>query len=107
MSAFLAVITTSWGLVMALAPLLQLRIVIRERDAGGVSLAWISILFVGFLLWFSYGLANRDVPLILTNAVSITATAALLIAIRVYDRPEVEPSPVSLRATAEESAQAR
>ena len=38
MSAFLAVITTSWGLVMALAPLLQLRIVIRERDAGGVSM---------------------------------------------------------------------
>ncbi|MFN8184758.1 MAG: SemiSWEET family transporter [Candidatus Nanopelagicales bacterium] len=89
MSALLAVITTSWGLVMALAPLLQLRIVIRDRDAGGVSLAWVSILFVGFVLWFSYGLVNRDVPLILTNAVSITATAALLIAIRVYTQPQV------------------
>lgn len=43
----LAVLTTIWGLLMGLAPLLQVRVIIRNRDAGGTSLGWVIILVRG------------------------------------------------------------
>jgi MtN3 and saliva related transmembrane protein len=66
----LAWATTCWGLVMALSPLLQVRVVVRRRDSTGVSIAWPAVLFVGFVLWLLYGLVIGDVPLIVTNIVS-------------------------------------
>lgn len=82
----LAVATTCWGLVMALAPLLQIRAIVRERDAGGTSPAWVCILLIGFLLWLAYGLVNQSLPLIITNVASVLVTAGLLATIALYRR---------------------
>ncbi len=91
MSEILAVVTTIWGLVMALAPLLQLRVIIKNRDASGISTAWICILLIGFLLWLAYGLVNHTAPLIITNTVSASIAVALLIAITVYRKKTAHP----------------
>ena len=74
----LAVLTTIWGLLMGLAPLLQVRVFIRNRDAGGSSLGWVLILLVGFLLWLTYGVVNRDLPLVISNTVAVIVTSTLL-----------------------------
>ena len=79
MNTALAVVTTGWGLVMGLAPLLQVRLILRTRDSSGTSLGWVMILLIGFSLWFSYGVVNGDKPIIISNAVALTVTVALLV----------------------------
>jgi uncharacterized protein with PQ loop repeat len=78
---------------MGLAPLLQVRVIIRERDSSGTSMGWILILLVGFVLWFAYGVVNRDLPITVTNLVSVTVTTTLLIATRIYGHRVKEPGP--------------
>lgn len=95
MSSALAVVTTGWGLLMGLAPLLQIRVIVRERDASGTSLGWVVILLVGFLLWLAYGVVNQDLPIIITNTVSVTVTATLLITMRIYARRPTATAPAS------------
>ncbi|WP_425309942.1 SemiSWEET family transporter [Ammonicoccus fulvus] len=86
MLELLPVVTTIWGLVMALAPILQIRLIAREKDASGISVIWICILIVGFLLWLAYGLALKAAPLIITNTVSAVVALALLTTVLVFRR---------------------
>jgi MtN3 and saliva related transmembrane protein len=73
-----------YGVVMALAPTLQVRRMRREGSARGVSILYPAVLWVGFCLWLAYGLGERDVPLILCNAVNVVVTGAMiLVAVRV------------------------
>lgn len=89
MAPLLTVATTVWGILMALAPLLQLKLIVRRRDASSVSLGWIGVLFVGFVLWLCYGLTINSPPLIITNAVAcLTHVGVLLIVLR-YRRVRV------------------
>jgi len=69
---------------MGLAPLLQVRVIVHERNSSGTSVGWVLILLVGFIHWFAYGMVNQDVPIMVTNLVSILVTATLLIATRIY-----------------------
>ena len=92
MSETLALVTTSWGLLMGLAPLLQVRVIVRERESSGISLGWILILLVGFVLWLAYGVVNKDLPITITNLVSVLATTTLLITTRTYGRRVKRPA---------------
>jgi len=78
MQSVLAVAATGWGLLMSLAPLLQVRVILRRRDSSGVSTAWIAVLLAGFILWLCYGAAIGNLPLIVTNVVSCVACAVTL-----------------------------
>ena len=86
MSDVLAVCTTFWGLLMGLAPLLQIRVIVRSRTATGISVAWILILLVGFMLWLAYGIVQRDVPLIISNTVAATVSTGLLLTVLRFRR---------------------
>jgi MtN3 and saliva related transmembrane protein len=86
LAQILAVATTCWGLVMALSPLLQIRLIVRNRDASTTSPGWVVILLVGYLLWGSYGLVNLAPPLIIANSVSLIVGLSLLVVIAVYRR---------------------
>jgi uncharacterized protein with PQ loop repeat len=57
---------------MALAPILQMRTMVRSRSSAGVSVAYLSVLMVGFVLWLSYGISLGNPALIITNIVSLT-----------------------------------
>ncbi len=94
MRSALAWAATSWGLVMSLAPLLQVRVVVRRRDSTGVSIAWPAVLLVGFLIWLLYGLVIGDVPLIVTNTVSgLVCLVTVVVLLRFRRHPEVEKTP--------------
>ncbi len=71
---------------MALAPILQIRVIVRNRDAGGTSPAWVCILLVGFLLWLAYGIVNGALPLIIANVAAVLTAIALLITMYIYRR---------------------
>lgn len=75
---------------MAVAPLLQVRVVIRRRNSDGASATWIAILLVGFILWLCYGITTGDRPLIITNSASCLIAVATLAVIVRYRPPKVE-----------------
>lgn len=102
MTAFLTIATTVWGLVMALAPLLQIRLILQTKNSSNVSLVWMFILLIGYVLWFSYGLVTGTAPLIIANTVSAIVGAALIIVVFMYRNTP----PVDVRAVLGEEPRA-
>jgi MtN3 and saliva related transmembrane protein len=86
MTTVLGVSAASWAVLMALSPLLQVREILRRRSSAGVSIGYFAVLLVGFALWIAYGLARRDLPLVLPNSVALLVTA-FTIAVAVRHRP--------------------
>lgn len=72
----------TWGVLMSLAPLLQVYRMRQRRSSSDISLAFLTILETGFVLYLAYGLSIHNAVLIITNSVSVgTNSAALAIAI--------------------------
>ena len=79
----LAVAASSWAVLMGIAPVLQIRRMLRERSSRDVSIAYFAILLVGFLLWIGYGAAAGLPALVIPNIVAtLTGTAVIAVAFR-------------------------
>jgi len=87
-TTLLGVATTAWGVVMSVAPILQIRRIRSAGTSAGVSRGHLVVLLIGFSLWLAYGIAIDLLPLVITNAVSLVATVAWLVEARRY-RPRV------------------
>ena len=74
----LAVVASTWGVVMAVAPVLQIRRMRASRSSRDVSLGFLLVYLVGFACWLAYGLSLGDVALIVPNVVSLLVGAATL-----------------------------
>ncbi len=77
-TSLLAVVAGTWGVAMALSPMLQIRTVIRNRSSADVSLGYLSVLTVGFVLWFAYGVSIGNAALIVTNTVALLVSLATM-----------------------------
>lgn len=51
----LAATASSWAVLMGIAPVLQIRRMVRERSSRQVSVGYFTILLIGFALWIAYG----------------------------------------------------
>ena len=79
----LAVAAAAWGVLMGISPVLQIRRILRQRSSRDVSVGYFTILLVGFGLWISYGIAARNLALIVPNTVAmIIGAATIAIAVR-------------------------
>jgi MtN3 and saliva related transmembrane protein len=88
----LSVAASSWGVLMGVSPVLQIRRMLRERSSRDVSLGYFVILLTGFLLWISYGIAVGNMVLVIPNSVALlVGIAVLIVAIRL--RPGRTPGP--------------
>jgi MtN3 and saliva related transmembrane protein len=81
-STILGFAAATWGLVMGIAPVLQIRQMIRTRSSKDISLGYFGILLPGFVLWVAYGAARHDYAVMIPNAVAfvvgvITFTVAM------------------------------
>jgi len=74
-----------WGVIMAVAPALQVYRMMRTKSSRDVSIGYFLLLLPGFLLWVLHGLLNRDLALAIPNAVSL-ASALILVAVATYYR---------------------
>jgi MtN3 and saliva related transmembrane protein len=74
----LAVTASSWGVLMGIAPLLQIRRMLRQRSSREVSLGYYMILLAGFLLWISYGIAAQNLVLIIPNTIALLVGLTLV-----------------------------
>ena len=79
MSTYLAVSAATWGVAMALAPLLQIRAMRSHGTSAAVSVGYQQVLLVGFVLWLAYAVAIANVPLMVTYSVAAVASAATIL----------------------------
>ena len=81
-TTILGVAAATFGVAMGLSPLLQLRRVVSRGSSADVSVPYLGVLLVGFVLWLAYGIALANAALIVSNTVAITTyaftTAAVL-----------------------------
>jgi len=90
----LAVGAATWGVVMALSPLLQIRRMLSTRSSKDVSLGYFMVLLVGFALWMAYGVSIRNLALVIPNSVAlVTGVVTVVIAILLRDETEREHGP--------------
>jgi MtN3 and saliva related transmembrane protein len=60
------------GLLMAVAPVLQVRRMLNTRSSRDFSIGYPTLLSVGFVLWMAYGVALGNLPMMLSNTASLT-----------------------------------
>lgn len=82
----LGIAAASWGVIMGLSPILQIRRILRRRSSEDVSLGYFGVLLTGFFLWLAYGVAIDDLVLIIPNSVAICIAIATIVVARRYRR---------------------
>jgi MtN3 and saliva related transmembrane protein len=75
----LAVMAASWGVLMATAPLLQIRRMLVRRSSADVSISYLVVLEVGFILWVAYGISSGNPALIVPNATALMVGTVLIV----------------------------
>jgi MtN3 and saliva related transmembrane protein len=83
----LAFAASGWGIAMAVSPVLQIRKIVQHRSSHGVSIGYMSVLFVGFILWLAYGIALDNWALIVPNVVAAVVISATMTVAYRYRRP--------------------
>ena len=87
METVLAFSAATWGIAMAVSPVLQIRKIVHHRSSHGVSVGYMSVLFVGFLLWLAYGIALGNWAMIVPNIVAAVVIVATMAVTLRYRRP--------------------
>jgi MtN3 and saliva related transmembrane protein len=68
---FLGTVALLAGLLMAASPLLQVRRMLQTRSSRDYSLGYPTLLAAGFVAWLAYGISLGNIPLMLSNTVSL------------------------------------
>ena len=83
----LAVLAGSWGVLMGISPLLQIRRIVQRGSSADVSIGYLVVLIVGFALWAAYGASIANVALIISNGVALVVGLATIAIARRYRHP--------------------
>lgn len=75
----LAVSAATGGVLLGLAPALQIRKIVQRRSSEGVSLGYWVVLLASMSVWLAYGVALRNAAMMVTNTVAVTVGIAMLI----------------------------
>ncbi|MGI8658653.1 MAG: SemiSWEET family sugar transporter [Candidatus Limnocylindria bacterium] len=88
MTDTLGLVAASWGVLMAVSPMLQIRRMLDRRSSADVSIAYLAVLEVGFTLWIAYGISLRNAAIAVPNSVAlVTGAVTIAIAIRYRNQP--------------------
>jgi uncharacterized protein with PQ loop repeat len=87
MTDTLAVLAAGWGIVMAISPMLQIRRMLSRRSSADVSVAYLAVLQIGFVLWIAYGFSLGNAALIVPNSVALLVGVATIVVARRYREP--------------------
>ena len=71
MASCLGIAAATWGVVMAVAPVLQIRRMLIRRSSDDLSLGYFAVLLPGFGLWVGYGWVRADWPLVVPNVLAL------------------------------------
>ena len=89
MTDAIGAVAASWGVLMAISPILQIRRMLDRRSSADISISYLSVLQVGFMLWIAYGVALRNAAIIVPTTVAfLVGVATILIAVRYRAGPD-------------------
>ena len=92
----LATAASSWAVLMGIAPVLQIRRMLRARSSHEVSVGYFTVLLIGFVLWIAYGAAAGIPALVIPNIVALlTGAITVIVALRLRNSPQRKTSPPS------------
>jgi MtN3 and saliva related transmembrane protein len=74
----LPVLAAGWGVLMAISPFFQIQRILARRSSADVSIAYLAVLEVGFLLWVAYAISIGNVPLMVPNTIAFVVGAATI-----------------------------
>jgi MtN3 and saliva related transmembrane protein len=75
----LAIVASTFGVVMGAAPALQIRKMLTERSSRDVSIGYFAILAIGSTLWASYGVSLGNLAILIPNVVAVLADIATML----------------------------
>jgi uncharacterized protein with PQ loop repeat len=79
----LELVTSVWGVAMAVSPAMQIRQMLQTGTSEDVSIGYFGILVVGFMLWVAYGMSIDSKVLWGCNIVAtVFGVATIVIALR-------------------------
>lgn len=81
----LGLVAASWGVIMALSPVMQIRRMMRLRSSRDVSIGYLLVIVVGFAFWVAYGMVIRNPALVVPNTVAFIVGLGT-IAVAIYLR---------------------
>jgi len=79
----LGIAAATWGIVMGLSPVLQIRKMVA-RSSEDVSIGYFGVLLAGFALWICYGASIGNLVLIIPNTVALCVASATIAVARHY-----------------------
>lgn len=77
--AIVSTLAASWGMLMALAPALQIRRMLQLKSSRDVSIGYFAIMLPGSVLWLAHGWIQHDIYVMLPNLLAILVIAATII----------------------------
>ncbi|HZD17360.1 MAG TPA: SemiSWEET family transporter [Actinomycetota bacterium] len=78
-STALGILAASWGIVMALSPILQIRRILHRRSSDDVSVGYLLVVTVGFGIWIAYGTIIGNLVIMLPNIVALLVGATTIV----------------------------
>jgi len=79
----LGLLAASWGVLMAISPILQIRRMLDRHSSADLSISFLCVLQIGFALWVAYGLSLRNAAIFVPNSVAfLVGVATIVIALR-------------------------
>jgi len=83
LTTYLAFAAATWGIAMALSPLLQIRAMRAHQSSQAVSVGYQQVLLVGFVLWLSYGIALHNAAIVVPNVIAtVVSVTTIVVALR-------------------------
>ena len=80
MTDALGITAATFGVLMAISPLLQIRRMFQTRSSTDVSLGYLSVIEIGFGVWIAYGLSLSNLAIVVPNSVALTVGLATILA---------------------------
>lgn len=88
----LGLVAASYGVLMAIAPGLQIVRILKLRSSRDVSIGYLVVITVGFVVWIVYAAVIDRPALLIPNSVAlVVGVATILVALRFRDREEPPP----------------
>ena len=87
MTDALAITAATFGVLMAIAPLLQIRRMLETRSSADVSQGYLWVLEIGFGLWMAYGISLANLAIVIPNSVALTVGLATILVARHFRSP--------------------
>ncbi len=75
----LPIAATVAGLMMAASPALQIRRMLQMRSSADVSIGYLALLQLGFIVWLTYGLTLSNAAMVIANIASLLFGATTIL----------------------------